>query len=180
MESIALFGGSFDPPHIGHVAIVNALQKLEYIDEIIVMPTFLNPFKKVSHAPSELRVKWLKKIFSSSKNVNVDDYEVIQNRQVPSIESVKYLLKKYKKIYLVIGADNIANLPKWKNYEDLCKLVIFIVAPREKIKIPENFLTLDLDEKVSSSYLRKMMDASMLPECCAVEIIKYYKENNAN
>ncbi|MBA3026940.1 MAG: nicotinate (nicotinamide) nucleotide adenylyltransferase [Sulfurimonas sp.] len=179
MESIALFGGSFDPPHIGHVAVVNALQKLEFIDEIILMPTFLNPFKKLSHAPSELRLKWLKKIFSSYKNVKIDDYEVKQNRQVPSIESVKYLLKKYKKIYLVIGADNIADLPKWNSYEELSKLVTFIVAPRGDIKIPEKFLTLDLDAKVSSSYLRKMMDAAMLPECCAVEIIKYYKEKNA-
>lgn len=180
MESIALFGGSFDPPHIGHVAIVNALQKLKFVDEIIVMPTFLNPFKDLSHAPSELRLQWLGKIFSSYKNVKIDDYEVKQNRQVPSIESVKHLLKKYKKIYLVIGADNIANLSKWKNYEELCTLVTFIVAPRGNIKIPENFLTLDLEEKVSSTNFRKVMDGAMLPECCAVEIIKYYKENHAN
>lgn len=180
MESIALFGGSFDPPHIGHVAIVDALQKLEFIDEIIVMPTFLNPFKNLSHAPAELRLRWLEKIFSSQKNVKIDDYEVKQKRQVPSIESVQHLLKKYKKIYLVLGADNIANLAKWKNYEELSKLVTFIVAPRDNIKIPEIFLTLDLDEKVSSSHVRNLMDGKLLPECCAVEIIKYYKEQHAN
>jgi nicotinate-nucleotide adenylyltransferase len=62
MDSIALFGGSFDPPHIGHEAIVKALMKLDEIDKIIIMPTYLNPFKTEFFAPADLRVKWLKKL----------------------------------------------------------------------------------------------------------------------
>ena len=45
MDTIALFGGSFDPPHIGHEAVVKALKDFKEIDKIIIMPTFLNPFK---------------------------------------------------------------------------------------------------------------------------------------
>jgi nicotinate-nucleotide adenylyltransferase len=93
MESVALFGGSFDPPHIGHVALVNSLQKLKFIDKTIVMPTFLNPFKTLSHASPEQRIRWLRDIFLSYKNVIIDDFEIKQKRKVPSIESVKHLLK---------------------------------------------------------------------------------------
>ena len=179
MENIALFGGSFDPPHIGHMAVVEALNKLDYIDKIIIMPTFLNPFKSESHAPSELRFKWLKEIFKDFKNVKIDRYEVEQNRQVPTIESVKYLLKTYKNVYLVIGADNLASLEKWNSYLELKDLVTFIVASRDNIIVDKKFIQLNVDEKTSSSVLRENIEISMLPKECATEIEQYYKENNA-
>ena len=179
MNTIALYGGSFDPPHIGHKATVEALEELDYIDKIIIMPTFLNPFKSESHAPSELRFKWLKEIFKEFKNVKIDRYEVEQNRQVPTIESVKYLLKTYKDIYLVIGADNLASLEKWNSYQELKDLVTFIVVPRDNIIVDKKFIQLNVDEKISSSQLRKNINISMLPKTCAIEIEKYYKENNA-
>ena len=176
MRTIALYGGSFDPPHIGHKAIVEALDKLNYIDEIIIMPTFLNPFKSESHAPSELRFKWLKEIFNKFKNVKIDRYEVEQNRQVPTIESVKYLLKTYKDIYLVIGADNLASLKEWNSYQELKDLVTFIVVPRDKIIVDKKFIQLEVDEKISSSELRDNINISMLPQVCAAEIEQYYKK----
>ena len=177
--TIALFGGSFDPPHIGHKAIIEALNKLDYLDKIIVMPTFLNPFKSSAHAPSELRFKWLKEIFKDFSKVQVDRYEVNQERQVPTIESVKYLLKTYENIYLVIGADNLASLKKWNSYQQLKELVTFIVASRDNIIVNEKFIQLYVDENISSSELRENINVSMLPKECAIEIEQYYKENNA-
>jgi len=174
--TIALYGGSFDPPHIGHKAIVEALNKLDYIDKIVIMPTFLNPFKCVSHAPSELRFKWLKEIFKDFKNIKIDRYEVNQKRKVPTIESVKYLLKTYKKIYLVIGADNLKDLNKWNNFEELKELVTFIVASRDNIPMDTKFINLNIDESVSSSELRKNINISKLPKECATEIEQYYKK----
>jgi len=179
METIALFGGSFDPPHIAHEAIVKALLNIEEIDKVIVMPTFLNPFKSQFFAPSELRLKWLKEIFSDYKNVEISDFEVSQAKKVPTIESVKYLLKKYKKIYLTIGADNLETLAKWKNYHELQELVTFVVATRKSVEIPENFVQLSIDVDISSTTLRHTIDKTKLPQKCAVEIEKYYKEQNA-
>ena len=73
MKTIALFGGSFDPPHLGHYSIVHALLEIKEIDEIIVMPTYLNPFKDASFAPAELRLRWLKEIFKEERKVTVSD-----------------------------------------------------------------------------------------------------------
>ncbi len=178
MDTIALFGGSFDPPHIGHEAIVKALKEFKDIDKVIIMPTFLNPFKSNFYAPASLRVEWLKKIFSGYKNVEVSDYEVLQKKQVPTITTVKHLLKSYKKIYLVIGADNLASLEKWKSYDELKNLVTFIVAERENIEISEKFLKLDIDQKISSTKLRENIEMSKLPKKCAKEIYTFYKENS--
>ncbi len=179
METIALFGGSFDPPHIGHEAIVKALLNFQDVDKVVIMPTFLNPFKSKSFASSTLRLKWLQEIFASYKNVEIDNYEVQQNKKVPSIISVMYLLQKYKKIYLVIGADNLSSLHKWHRYSELQKLVTFLVVQRDKIEIPNKFLHLDVHEDISSTYLRENLDISKLPKKCALEIIKFYKEKNA-
>ena len=177
-QTIALFGGSFDPPHIGHEAIVKALLELKYIDKIVIMPTFLNPLKKFSHAPSQLRLKWLKEIFSSFDDVIVSDFEMKQNRKTFTIESVEYLLESYQTIYLVIGADNLSTLNKWHKYGVLQNRVIFIVAHRDKIDIPDTFIDLKIDNNISSSLLRKSMNKTKLPQKCAQEIAQYYKEKN--
>ena len=176
--TIALFGGSFDPPHIGHKAIVNALKELDYIDKTIVMPTYLNPFKSSFSAPAELRLKWLKEIFKESQKVEVSDYEVTKNRAVPSLESVEYLLKKYKKIYLVIGADNLASLELWTNYEKLKEKVTFLVASRDNIIIDDHFIQLKINKDVSSTELRNKIDQTKLPTECAEQIKKFYKDIN--
>jgi len=178
MKTIALFGGSFDPPHIGHIAIVEALRGLEYIDGVVVMPTFLNPFKSKSSAKPSLRLKWLREIFKDDSFVKVDDFEVKQNRPVRAIESVLYLLTKYEKIYLVIGADNLSSLNRWYKFDELKKLVTFIVATRDNIKIDSSYIVLNINEDISSSKLRKNLDTSKLPNECKDEILKIYKDKN--
>ena len=178
METIALFGGSFDPPHIAHETIVKKVLTLNNIEKVIVMPTFLNPFKSQSFAPASLRLKWLKKIFSHYSNVEISDYEVTQGLKVPTIDTVNHLLKRYKKIYLIIGADNLRGLHLWHKYEQLKDLVTFIIVSRNDITIPKDFIYLEVHEDVSSSALRNRIDAQKLPKECEEEIIKVYKENN--
>ncbi len=177
METIALFGGSFDPPHIGHEAIVKSLCNFKDVDKVIVMPTFLNPFKSKFYAPAPLRVKWLKEIFSDYKNVEISTFEVEQDSAVTSITTVKHLLKSYKKIYLVIGADNLASLHMWSSYDELKELVTFVVAPRDGIEIPADCLKLDIDENISSTNLRDEVVLTKLPKKCAQDIYNFYKEN---
>jgi len=177
-ETIALFGGSFDPPHIGHERIVQEVLKLKFIEKVIIMPTFLNPFKSKFYAPSSLKLKWLKKIFAPYENVEIDSFEIDLQRAVSSFESVKYLLKKYKKIYLIIGADNLASLSKWHKYNELETLVTFIVASRDQIKIPSNFIQIKVEENISSTQLREHIGKNKLSTICSTEITQFYKEKN--
>lgn len=92
---IALFGGSFDPPHAGHDAAVKAILSGLKPDLLIIMPSFLNPFKKSFSAPPQLRLKWCRALWGDTPYVEVSDYEILQNRSVPTIQSVKFLLEKY-------------------------------------------------------------------------------------
>ena len=92
---IALFGGSFDPPHAGHDAAVKAILSSLKPDLLIIMPSFLNPFKKSFSAPPQLRLRWCRALWSDAPHVEVSDYEISQNCPVPTIQSVKFLLEKY-------------------------------------------------------------------------------------
>ena len=92
---IVLFGGSFDPPHAGHDAAVGAILSALKPDLLVIMPSFLNPFKKSFSAPPQLRLRWCRALWSDAPHVEVSDYEISQNVPVPTIQSVKFLLEKY-------------------------------------------------------------------------------------
>ncbi|MCF6330517.1 MAG: nicotinate (nicotinamide) nucleotide adenylyltransferase [Sulfurimonas sp.] len=155
MKTIALFGGSFDPPHIGHESIAKAALNFKDVEKVIVMPTYLNPFKSVSHNSYEKRFQWLNDIFKDNKNIEVSRFEINKKKKVPSIITVKHLLKRYKKIYLIIGADNLSTLKEWHRYKELKECVTFVVASRDNIPIPKSYLTLNVDKKISSTQIRR-------------------------
>ena len=178
---LAVFGGSFDPIHIAHEAIVNKALKTLEIDKIIVVPTYLNPFKSSFHLEPKTRFNLLKKVFENNSQVNICDYEINQNRPVYSIETIKYLKNLYNpsKIYIIIGADNVESLDKWSNIDELKSLAQFVVAKRagfesEKLK---DFKTLDLDIDISSTKLRDKIDISYIPDQIKDEVLQLHKTN---
>jgi nicotinate-nucleotide adenylyltransferase len=176
LANIAVFGGSFDPPHIGHEEIIQkALQKLD-IDTLFVVPTFLNPFKKTVTATSQKRFEWIEKLLLPNKNAKLLKYEIEQKRPVPTIETIRHLLKTYNidKLYLIIGADNLPNLESWKEYKELEKLVHFVVATRDEIKIPKNLQKLNICANISSTKLRENIEKKYLPKSIADDVIAYY------
>jgi nicotinate-nucleotide adenylyltransferase len=176
MKRIALFGGTFDPPHLGHVSVVDAVLSHLDIDGIVIMPAFCNPFKDNVVAPANLRLKWLQKMFEAYPNVVIDDFEIRSERKVPTIETVLYLLQTYETIYLVIGADNVKSLAKWHRYTELCKLVTFVVATRDAITVPNKYITLPVNKPVSATSLRHHIDKNLLSPKVADAIEQFYKE----
>ena len=179
MKNVALFGGSFDPVHKGHTVIIEALKKLEEIDKVVLMPTYLNPFKSHFTADAPTRLSWLEELYDRDKKVIVSDFEVMQNRPVATIETVCALQNEYGKIFVVIGADNLASLPQWHQFEKLQKMVTFIVVTRDNIDIDPKYKQLCVDVAVSSTQLRQTMDEQFLPPKIAKKIADYYKEHNA-
>ena len=73
---IAIFGGSFDPIHVAHVTVVKEALKELHIDMVIVVPTYLNPFKSSFYLNPETRFKLLKKVFKEFEKVEICDYEI--------------------------------------------------------------------------------------------------------
>ncbi len=179
---IAIFGGSFDPPHIGHEAIIKEACVTLNVDKIIVVPTFLNPFKKNALINATDRLKLIKKLFNEESKVEVCDYEVHQNRAVNSIETVKYLKKEFNpsKIYLIVGADNFKSIHTWNDYEALTKLVEFVVAKRhcthESFK---DVKLLDININISSTTLRDTLHLDYIPKKIQNDVKKIWHNKRA-
>jgi len=154
---VALFGGSFDPPHIGHQTIVKKVLNLEIVDRVIIMPTFLNPFKSSSHATADMRLKWCRDM-CSDPDVIICDYEIRQNRAVYTIESINYLREQYEIKYLVIGSDNLAHIELWREFETINSTITWIVVSRSGYKSGyeklRDYITIEMDIPISSSQIR--------------------------
>ncbi len=174
---IAVFGGSFDPPHLGHLAIVKEALKVLKIDLLIIVPTYLNPFKKSFAAPPTLRLRWLQKIFLPYKKVHICNFEIHQGRPTYAIETVEYLKRRYApaKIYYLIGSDNVASLHKWHNYKKLKKEVEFIVFTRRGYKVRGKYKVFHIDVPISSTELRAHPKQRFLPKIVAREIMRFYR-----
>ena len=175
--NLALFGGSFDPPHLGHDSIVKtALGRLD-IDKLIIMPTFISPFKSDFSAPPALRLKWTRALWQGLERAEISDFEISQNRPVPTIETARYLTAQYEisKFYLIIGADHLASLDKWHEISRLKELVTFVVAERNHIKIPSELAKIDIHVDVSSSQIRRLQTPNEIPAAIRDEVIKFYK-----
>lgn len=174
---IALFGGSFDPPHFGHTKIVQiSLLELK-IDKLIIMPTYINPFKNGFFAPPNLRLKWLKSVFKDIKNVEICDYEISQKRPVSTIESVKFLKQKYSPLnfYLIVGADNLENLQKWQSFDELKNIVKFVIATRDGKIVPKNLQKIEINANISSTKFRNNLNLSYIPNSIKDEVFKFYQ-----
>ena len=174
----AIFGGSFDPPHIGHLEVIQQAITSLNIDELIVVPAFLNPFKSNSFAPADLRLKWLRSMTKDINKVSVSSFEVDKNRAVASIETIKHFKKDNEEIFLIIGADNLESLSKWKDYEVLNKMINWVVAARDGIKIPSEYKTLEVNKDISATQLREQIQEAYLDKSIAQEIITFYTRKN--
>lgn len=178
---IAVFGGSFDPPHIGHEQIVNlALQELK-VDKLFMIPTFLNPFKDSFHLSPNKRFELLQELFKENKKVEICDYEILQNKKTTTFETISFLKNNYKidTIYLIIGADNLKNIHLWYNFLELRELVSFVVVTRDGIELTNDYVKptyLQLDINASSTVLRKNMNFDLIPENLKKKVKEIWKQ----
>jgi len=126
-NNIALFGGAFDPFHNGHQYIINQLKLLNFT-KIILVPTGVSAFNKnLTEAKHRINM-----INAATKDVEVSNYEVNQSGQITfSIDTIKFYLKIYPQLVLVIGEDCFYSFDKWKNWQEILKLVKIIVIKRK-------------------------------------------------
>jgi len=133
MTRIAVFGGSFDPPHLGHKALVQAaLHELE-LDEVWVMPVGQAVHRKLTaHISAKQRLAWVEQMFADMQGVRVLDWEVKQSNPTPSIAVMRWLQKQVDGVPVwLMGMDAWQGLPSWLDYpehQQWCNIAVF---PRE-------------------------------------------------
>ncbi len=176
--NFALFGGSFDPPHLGHKEIIKKALALDGVDCILIVPTFLNPFKNRFNLEPKKRYKLVKKSFSNLGCVKFSNYEIKQNRSVYTIETYKKLKRKFNIKFIIIGADNLKSIKKWKDFRVLNNNLTWIVATRGKRlphKLPlKRYIILKVDVNVSSTQIREGNKLNFIDKKIKSQVVKYY------
>ena len=131
-KGIAICGGSFNPLSNSHISIANQIiEKIEFIEQLIFLPV------NVEYGKDELisnmhRYNMLKLICKNNNKFEVSDYELQSNEKNYTIDTLKALKEKYKKkLYFVIGTDNLKEIKFWKDAEELLNQFKLIVVERE-------------------------------------------------
>jgi len=174
----ALFGGSFDPPHLGHLEIVKKVLLLENVDKIIITPAYLNPFKSSSFVDAKKRLNWVKQTLGSVEKTIVSSFEIEQNRAVYTIETLQELGKKYSIKYIVIGADNLKKIEEWKNFKEINDEYTWIVATRDGQNLDtsalKSYIVLNLFADISSTEIRSGKKLDFLDEKIREQVVLEY------
>ncbi len=129
---LGLFGGTFDPPHLGHVAALRAAAASGRFDEIEVTVAG-DPYVKRATGtvrPAEVRLAMARAAFAHLPLVTVSDREIARTGPSYTIDTVLEEIDDYKSIDLIVGADLLAQLDSWHEARQLATLVRVAVVPR--------------------------------------------------
>jgi len=188
MKKIGLYLGTFNPIHNGHIALANYFINNTDLDEVWVVLTPQNPFKKNHNLIQDNhRLEMANNTFNHLKNIKVSDIEFQLDKPNYTIDTINRLSKDFpdQQFTLLIGEDNLVNFHHWKDYSKILDLVEVYVYPRTTdINIDQELITnnkiniLDAPKiETSSDQIRKRIKEgddiqSYLPK----EIYKYIIE----
>ena len=183
-ERLGIFGGAFDPVHIGHFEAINFISGLEIIDDIQIIPNYLSPHKKETLISSDHRLKMLELTFKNNKNIKFNDFEIKNKKKSFTLETLKFLKKIYpeKHLSLIIGLDSLYSFTSWKNWEEILSLSSLLVVGRKidmkkKLnKILKEKITSNLEDFFSSSGKILLLENDLI-DVSSSEIKKKIKKN---
>jgi nicotinate-nucleotide adenylyltransferase len=145
MKKIGLYLGTFNPIHNGHIALANYFINNTDLDEVWVVLTPQNPFKKNHNLIQDNhRLEMANNTFNHLKNIKVSDIEFQLDKPNYTIDTINRLSKDFpsQQFTLLIGEDNLVNFHHWKDYSKILDLVEVYVYPRTTdINIDQELIT---------------------------------------
>ena len=139
----AIFGGSFNPIHKGHIALARYILKKKFADEVWFLISPQNPLKKDSDLLDEnIRLELAKAALIHEKNIFASDFEFNLSRPSYTWNTLNALTTEYpsRKFLLTIGADNWTIFNKWAHSEDIIKHYPILIYPRKNYSVNEETL----------------------------------------
>ena len=166
MKRIAFYGGSFDPPHLGHLTIAERLTEVFELDEFVFVPAFHAPHKKSRNPTSVFhRYAMLCLATKNAPRLKVSRIELESPERPYSIETVTRLRKELTgtDIFFVIGADSWAEINTWREWERLLSIVNIIVVTRPGHEIGFSHVTEEIRSRIVDSRENQYQNKSEIP-----------------
>ena len=186
--ALAVLGGSFDPVHSGHVAMVRHVLDSVVVQKILVIPAAVSPFKSGTSALAVHRLEMARLAFQFGGQVEIDDREIRRGGPSYMVETLEELNREYPgtPLNLIIGADNVPDFSLWHRSEDILSLATVLVLGRHghPEKLPDSpassFVYLKgFDQRVSSTVIRAILaNGSAVGDLIPPSVYQYIRDND--
>jgi nicotinate-nucleotide adenylyltransferase len=166
---VGILGGTFDPPHVGHLALARSARDALQLDEVRLMPTGHSWQKSAAGATALQRLDMVRialRDVGPAEGLRADDREVVRGGQtytVDTLEALRHELGPDVMLVLIVGSDQLRNLATWRNWQRLFDLAHIAATQRERITLD------DLPPEVDAEVARRGRDA--LPDAPAGSIV---------
>lgn len=131
MKKIAIYGGSFDPPHKGHKLLAENLASVCGAEKVIIIPTALSPFKNSSSATAEDRLNMCK-LFFKEDLFQISDVEIKRGGKSYTVDTLTQIKEENPEaeLFLFMGDDMLLSFDKWYCYQEILRLATIVCACR--------------------------------------------------
>ena len=189
MKRVGFFGGTFDPPHLGHLALAKlAIEKAE-LDKLFLCPAYSAPLRTEPALFSAMdRLRMIEEICKLDQKMDVWDEEIKLERSQFTFDTIVEFKKHFPdhQTFLLLGADQFSRLDQWYKPQDLSKLVHYLVFARNAEEMPApllnnmvvTFMENDLID-ISSTDIRDKLRNQVFPDkLLPIEVANYLKQKN--
>jgi nicotinate-nucleotide adenylyltransferase len=158
VSRVGVFGGQFDPPHTGHLAVVRAAREQASLDQVLVIPDGTPPHREAADTDPAARLELARAAFRDEPAVTVSDMAVAAAGPVYTADTLQRLAPG-RDLFLLLGADQYASFDRWCDPERIRRLATLVVAPRSGYPPPAGGdLALEMPPvDTSSSALREAL-----------------------
>ena len=186
MTRIGILGGTFNPLHIGHLAVAQAAQDSMSLSRVIFVPCCEPPHKRLIHlAPARARLDMLKASIKNNPGFEISDYEIKKGGKSYSIDTVRHfrsMLGREEKLFFIVGGDSAVHLHTWKRIDEILKIVSFIVVNRPghddcTPEIPHRSVTMPGIDIASSYIRRRILQGKSIKYLVPEEVFRYIKQH---
>lgn len=193
---VAIYGGSFNPPHLGHRYVAESVTEQLAPDLLLVIPDHIPPHKEMDAAsPSpQQRLEMCGLAFGDIPGAQISDIELQREGPSYTIDTLRILKKEYPEdtLYLVIGSDSLFSIEKWHSFEEIFRLSVPVVIPREKDEIGKlrefsaglqerygtKVIVIEKDPMViSSTKIREALRRGEKPDTLSPAVYDYIRKN---
>ncbi|WP_010094129.1 nicotinate-nucleotide adenylyltransferase [Ornithinibacillus scapharcae] len=175
MSRIGLLGGTFDPPHIGHLIIAQEVCQALKLDKVWFIPTYEPPHKNTVKVDATKRVELLKLAIKDNLSFAINTIEIDRAGKSYTIDTINILKEMYPEtdFYFIIGADMVEYLPNWYKINELIDFIQFVGVKRPGYKLVSNYPIVEVDVPmvdVSSTIIRERIQRNesiqyLVPDC---------------
>lgn len=130
---IGLFGGSFDPPHVGHLLVAQDAIDALALDHLLVIPAAQQPLKGLDQTPAVHRLAMVEACFDGVPRLQVDPVEITRGGLSFMVDTVEEVRRRWpsSQLHLLVGSDVVPTLPRWREPERLLEMVQLVVLYRD-------------------------------------------------